>query len=1082
MKKTYIITIAFAALSMIWGCRKEFQQGGTNPQDGSKVVFQAIGEDGFKTNLDEFPAVHWDASDQIRVYAGSTYGLFTVKEGSIDGGKAEFEGEIPQADSYCAVYPFSAASGFADGCVTATIPSLQNIPVGHNVDPAAMLSVATSTGLSLKFKNVFALVKVTITGDDVTGIVVEGTDGEYISGTAEIEVSDTPETITTPTADFVDARPALGGCFAPGDYYIPVFPTVLSHGVKVGVRKSGSLERTAASGASITLLRNGGINCGSADLAAASKEPSVVLRRRADFDELSAGSGQLGTDGITLHVGNDIDMEGSIGTGFDFNGTFDGGNNFISNFIASGVDTAGLFRTVSGTSRISNVIFGELRQDGELREDGPYDGTSAISVTAAADTYVCAGLVAVVEEGASLSMHNVISDAKVTVSGTAKTTYMGGICGRWAGACTLENVCSGGNVTMKSTGNIFAGGLIGDILYGGTVTLEDCANNGDVTCSAATSGSTYLGGLIARGKATNQVINLDHCCNRGRILNSKGTGTVYVAGMIGNIGTGSSPTVTGKVNYTSCTNSGDVENAVRAGMRLAGFTASVYGVMTATDCDNYGAVMASQTNTTSDIGGYIGKNTGTAGGAFTRCRNYGAIVMYNATSTSAALAAGGIVGNSKSHTFTDCENYGNITVDNGTVKAKSIYAGGLAGYLSATATFSKSADGCKSDCSVKATSATTRNCGSLIGYGKTVVANNAGVGGSVNGTDLTSGNWKGFIFGAADTSTGVVTDGGSTSCYLIDGGSEQTVSIKVGNFNVWRPSARVSDRGSDSSPAFSEYRLWPAAVQGIAAAINEMNCDIIGFNELDQEVWAHPSLSADRQMPALVDALNGSKYTWQLQFPNYGDGRYSFCNGFAYDASKFDVLEGPVRVWLNNATGKFQTSAKDGARTLVYVQFREKASGKEFWFASTHLDLNPDEAACAACADACVDWATTFVDHSQPCILVGDMNCATVSTRPKGMVNLKKYWNDGYEQVRASGLMDFDSYTKPASRPGSSKVGTGTSTENSSLMEEANRYDHIMCDGCTAVSYSTNRGTYTAADGVAYWYSDHFPITAVVRL
>lgn len=1046
-------------LAALAGCAKESAPVESHYGEVKNIRFTASNEEDIKTNLSTLPTINWEESDQIMVYAGESSSIFSVEEGSIKGNKANFEGMIGEASQYAAVYPASAAGTLTGSSVEITMPRVQTIVEGSDVDPDALLSVAQSSTTSLGFKNVFALVKVTLTGTDVCALVVESKNGEMIAGTASVNTATAAVESVSEGCSYVIAQPGSGN-FAAGTYYIPILPATLEGGIRVCVRKAGCLEASAGTDAEVVLLRNCGINCGNVDELVASKNFDLVVRSRADFDSLVSGGGQLAADGATVYVGNDIDM-GEINGGVAFNGTLDGRGNCLYNLKVSGGLTTGLISTVSGTTTIRDIKAGTA-------DGSSYDGTSSISASGESGETVCAGLVGTVVDGASITMSNVETFVPATITGAAKG-YLGGVIGNCTGACTLTDVSNHSAINVKSTGAIFAAGVVGNLDYGGTVTWTRVKNSGSVDCNAETTGSTYLGGLLGRGLKASQIVNMNYCENSGNITNNKGAGTVYVAGMVGNIGTGSTPKVTGKINFSNCSNSGRVENCVAKGMRLSGFVASVYGVMTATDCENSGAVIADKGTSATDIGGFIGKNTGTADGAFTRCTNSGSIMIYGATSTSAALSCGGIIGNSTGHTFTDCVNTGNIIVNNGSGKVASIWAGGIIGNVAGTTTVTRGS----SNCTVSASSATTKCCGQLVGNAATLKATNAGIGGSVNGSAITSANWTSNIFGKATTSTGVITDGGSTSCYFIGGSEDTSVSIKVGNFNLWSPEARQQDLTDGKTTA---QRLWPAAVDGIAQAINDMDCDIIGFNELRASSWGDDT-DGSSKMTNKVDALNDGAYTWNIKFDNNISG--SFCNGFAYKTAKFDLLEGPTCLFYDTANKTQSATKVNSSRTIVFAKFREKSSGKEFWFASTHLELNSPS--CEKTAECCVNWAETLVNHELPCIIVGDMNSASVSTSPEAYRIQTSYWTDAYDYLRRNGLLDTDSFSKPASRPGSSKTGTGTTSENSSLTSEANRYDHIMVDLCTPVSYSTNRGMYEV-ESTGYWYSDHFPITAIINL
>lgn len=1068
-----------------------------------RLSLGATAEQGVKANLLSFPDFHWEYSDQIKVFGNSSSAVFTVKAGSIDGGSAIFEGEIASSgESLLAVYPAPAARGVSSSRVILEMPARQYIPAGNNVDPGALLCIAKQNGSSLSFKNAFGLVRVSISGSGVTGIVIEGKGSTVISGT--VEMSSTPLPEVTKVLDggkIIDVRPEGFGEFAAGTYYIPVLPTVLSEGVNVGVRTSMCEEQTIGTSESVSIPRNGGVIFESVDQAASAKTPVVTIRQAVDFNELyldNAFSGEA-------IVGNDVDMDGESEAGYPFAGTLDGKGHTVYNFLISDGSNASFFSAVSGEAEISDIAFG-------TKDGNTYDGVSSIYLTAS-DGSSTAGIIGTVSSSATLRLAGVSNYASISASlQDGVSASVGGVCGEWAGAGAASEVSNHSSVSVTVAGGSTAstasiGGVVGhskggtsfsscvntgsitslggnnskaDNYVGGIVgqmsqnpgSIEWCTNSGTISNSMSRSQKYYTGGIAGMiGKAS----LLRRCVNNADISQSGAAGFAYFAGIAGSID-GADPEIYG------CTNNGNVRNfglisGSSANLRMAGIVANPKGGSTGVvirSCTNNGIVSNVSATLQPCLGGIVGDNTSYPV-TMESCINNKIAAISSISQSSETIAqcnVGGIIGLSSANGILckDCENYANVTVQNlGSTTLMEV--GGLIGRSG-----NAQVQGCRSNCSVTTSSASTLECGIVAGrVGGSATVKTTGVAGTLCGNKLTLSNWTGCITGVNGI---ITTDGGPESCYLIDASEDADITIKVGSFNLWRPLSRISDRST--YPEISEYRLWQYAVPAIAQTIADMNCDIIGFVELYSAEGAAAYTDTSVEMVEQTDAAMGNKYSWQLHFPNKAGGEYSYCNGFAYNSTRLEIVEAPVRIWLNRNTGDYSTTILDGYRTLVYVKMREKASGMEFWFAVTHLDLDTVEHNLNT-AKAVVKWANTVAGHNLPCILVGDMNCSS-GIRASGYSTLKQYWADSYESVREQGLMDIQYLTYPATRPGDSKLGSGTEPEWEQMKEERWRWDHIFFDGVSVTEYANIFDSYTAPDNVNYWLSDHFPITATVRI
>lgn len=123
-------------------------------------------------------AVNWQETDKILVFgnSGESQGEFSIVEGSTvaDPTIADFTGEITPSAEYHAVYP-AAGWTVEDGKYVFS-GLAQQTAVAESFDPAMALSMAAATeGNRLLFKNLCALVKVTVGSRAIHKIRISGT-------------------------------------------------------------------------------------------------------------------------------------------------------------------------------------------------------------------------------------------------------------------------------------------------------------------------------------------------------------------------------------------------------------------------------------------------------------------------------------------------------------------------------------------------------------------------------------------------------------------------------------------------------------------------------------------------------------------------------------------------------------------------------------------------------------------------------------------------------------------------------------------------------------------------------------------
>ena len=163
MKPIYRIIIASAILALAAACTKEDNNLAKQAGDGTSVTFTAGFPEVEPESRMSFTAgkLGWEAGDAIAVCDGASVISVTLTSADIleSGAKAKFkaDGLDASAAAYYAVYPASVAGTDAASFLSGTNIKLHN--AGKVQDTKNSLwCVATTTGTSLSFKNVGAVI------------------------------------------------------------------------------------------------------------------------------------------------------------------------------------------------------------------------------------------------------------------------------------------------------------------------------------------------------------------------------------------------------------------------------------------------------------------------------------------------------------------------------------------------------------------------------------------------------------------------------------------------------------------------------------------------------------------------------------------------------------------------------------------------------------------------------------------------------------------------------------------------------------------------------------------------------------
>ena len=276
----------------------------------------------------------------------------------------------------------------------------------------------------------------------------------------------------------------------------------------------------------------------------------------------------------------------------------------------------------------------------------------------------------------------------------------------------------------------------------------------------------------------------------------------------------------------------------------------------------------------------------------------------------------------------------------------------------------------------------------------------------------------------------------------------------------------------------------------LGLAIYQTNADVIGFNEIGDDMYA------SGQAYSLQDivASQGAAYTWQLNYPGSQSGNYHYCNGYAYKAAVLTkVSDG--RAWLRYNSNSYSTSSDsnsgDPNRYVVWVKFRHKVSGKEFYFFVTQLPTYGQDGGGGSSnlymSGGVNAFAASKTDVNRR-ILVGDLNSVSHANNSNqaGADKLLEYWTDGYAAVLAAGNLSSFYQTYPGTQTGTAATYQYNWTQYTKNHPER-RIDHVMVQGnLTVKSYRTVRNTYTVSasgyDDIECAPSDHFPVVCEISL
>lgn len=667
---------AFTVLAV--SCSQEFEDSTYKPQDiVLECVTISVDGEGTRTFIgDDGKSINWCESDRIAIYDGYALREFTIVEGSINGKSASFEGQIAaDATTLTAIYPYDAAT-LTEGALQLSAAEAQSLGE-HSVADGALLSIAEfeKGAESFKFNNVMGFLRVNITKDDVSSIIVNGSN---IAGLVEANGDGTIAEVVEGKTQ-VTLTPA-GETFAIGTYYVALLPGTTPAGeFRMTFVRNGATALEMVAKKEISIPRNAGFNV---EYAPATEK--FVISDAATLEQFLSEAASL-EEGTVVEVVNDIDLTGvTLTPATSFVGVLEGNNHSLKNWTSKGV---ALFESLAGS--VKNLTI------------------DSSCVLTPADSIGAFGFVAK-SMSATAVLDNVVNNADITLNTTIygagssqndDAVYFGALVGQSAG--TIRNCKNNADIIITSAptggderGIVYIGGVAGKA----DGTLDTCHNSGDLSYSVTDRGGYLFMGGVAGGTTVVPCDDIE--ASYGTATNCVNTGSIYHTFTKDIIGSGNAKSnyinLAGVVGYwigsiDGCVN-GEKDSTTAGKIQLAaptletgdGYSAanvsvagvSCYAYDKATNCTNYGAI---------EVDGsfgpgyetYIGGGNKEDGGTFIA----GVVAQVGAFDQT-----------NSSHEISNCHNYGAldlnlpITSTSGTNYKNYHHAGGVVAYANAAAT------------------------------------------------------------------------------------------------------------------------------------------------------------------------------------------------------------------------------------------------------------------------------------------------------------------------------------------------------------------------------------------------------------
>lgn len=287
---------------------------------------------------------------------------------------------------------------------------------------------------------------------------------------------------------------------------------------------------------------------------------------------------------------------------------------------------------------------------------------------------------------------------------------------------------------------------------------------------------------------------------------------------------------------------------------------------------------------------------------------------------------------------------------------------------------------------------------------------------------------------------------------------------KVGTYNIFTSDSRLKVIGKDEN--VSKQRYWCYSAPAVASMISELDCDVLGIQEVCDSIWG---VKGDNDIKRLVAEQGKVDYDWIL-YPNTKKGTISYDVAIAYKKAKFDLLEsgifflGGVRDTAITAPG----APKGTNRPCVWAHLEDKSTKKDFYFLSVHflVPRNGDSSGNKYNMQRFREITMEMLPPDVPSILVGDFNADHKAKHWGSIGNAR--WYDLFQHFLAAGTLPDEL----------KDWGTQNQKDESGLTKW--KPDHICLHGFRPLWMDVDKRKFPTADGTLHYPSDHLPVVAKV--
>ena len=620
--------------------------------------------------------------DEVGIYNSTSPIFYEVAR--IEDGSAILKSNIKmnRASGYSAVYPYMTDALMNNGKLTLTLPQNQE-PQAY---PASHIAVAKTTTDMFVFRNVTALVKLTLNIDGVTKITFKGNSGEQVAGKICVDMENASWASAGDDGRLITIA-ASEGALAKATYCVSVLPQKFESGYTVTCYKEDThmdimndqaFTLTTETLVSGTLSEDGENweetpvepenpgdgpdtpgtepenpnenpeNPGGDNTSAGSGTQSDPYIIKTADDLISIGSKLSVTSVNYIKLAADINMVGISTWAPICSSTenvpeihFDGGNHTISNFAPT---------NVTSLPSLFGVLYGSCKN---------------LKMTGVNLSFTKNGVAPVCVEGGVASGNNTTFE-NVHVSGTVSGgTDVGGFVAISRKASYTN--CSA-DVKVSATAQR-TGGFVGSCRSGDN-TFIACGAKGNVSNIAE---KRFVGGFMGGYDGyTGKTLKFEKCYATGDVV-ADYQSSAFI-GYLDNVTT----------TITNCYATGDVTapSGVKQGKHIGGIVGVNKGNLTVTNCFYSGALASGKNEA---AGGILGLAANITDGQTCKVAIVGCISTGSVTAT--AKAAGGILGYSKGTSleiekcYSDCD-----------VQAED-YIGGIAGWVATGGTIKDSGFG-----------------------------------------------------------------------------------------------------------------------------------------------------------------------------------------------------------------------------------------------------------------------------------------------------------------------------------------------------------------------------------------------------